>query len=98
MNKPKSLGVDLMPNALDVLATVSGLGQQAVDTIINAVKENQRRLLACEGPHDCVPECTPRNQLVKKYQCKKCSGWMTTRDWVWYQEGLKHGRNQGKED
>jgi hypothetical protein len=55
------------------------------------VKENNRKLEACVGPHDFI-DTTPDKVTGRKYKCSKCEGSIDSIAFSWYNKGLEHGK------
>jgi len=66
--------------------------------IFNRVKENNAKLHQCKGPHIFVPytEDVSALRAFRKKRCIKCSGTLNDLDVLWYERGLKHGREESK--
>jgi len=64
--------------------------------IMKQVQENHKRLRACPGPHDFIPDGDqePLTLTMKKYKCIKCGGTIDTIAHSWYTKGLNHGRKE----
>jgi hypothetical protein len=75
---------------VEALARVSGLSQDEVHRIFGEVKENQKRLRECPGPHKFVPH-KKLGTLVRDYVCTSCSGVLESQAVHWYSEGFEHG-------
>ena len=77
----------------DAIHKVTGgkISKEEASKIYEEVKENQRRLKSCEGPHDFHP-VDPEEKIRRRYRCSKCQGEVDTVACSWYREGLKHGR------
>lgn len=55
------------------------------------VKENQRALTGCAGPHDFSEDLTPDRQLGKRWRCRLCRGEVDGVAKAHYLEGVRHG-------
>lgn len=60
--------------------------------IWNDAVRNAKKLEKCEGPHDFTDVEVTSGQVF--YRCTKCAGRVSAVARLWYQNGLKHGRNQ----
>jgi len=82
-------------NALEVLGKVSGLGTDEAKRIFEQVKENQRRLDECVGPHDFQP-IGEEKKFGRRHVCTLCKGEIDSINKSWYETGLKHGAEQAE--
>ena len=79
-----------MPNSYEVLSQVSGLPLSEMKSIWEQVKANAATLDACAGPHDFQ---RLEERLLSKYRCTRCGGTVDGTDKLWYERGLKHGKD-----
>ena len=78
-------------NGAEVLSRVSGLSQEEVKRIWSEVRENQKRLDDCIGPHEFSKL---DDKIDGEFLCSKCGGKIRGHDFSWYQKGLEHGKMQ----
>jgi len=71
-----------------------------IKAVFKEAEENRKRLRGCQAPHEFVPLPLAPGQPIRdrRYQCKKCQGTVPRRDFLWYLEGLSHGRQLSQKD
>jgi hypothetical protein len=77
-----------MKQVLDKLAKVTGISPEEVGRIFDDVKENKRKLDACEL-HDFY---ATGEGVRSDFLCRRCDGRISRRDHMWYQIGIRHGK------
>lgn len=77
-------GVDF----LDEMAKVTGIPRAESLIILARVRENHRRLEACER-HDFVIPKRQIGELVRDWECTRCGGEVSNLDKSWYERGLR---------
>ncbi len=66
------------------------INKEHLREIFEEVKENNRKLFNCTGPHKFVVMGT-EEIINKKYRCELCGGTIDAGRKHWYDQGLKHG-------
>jgi hypothetical protein len=66
-----------------------------IDTkkIWDAVQANWKALNECRGPHDFYA-IAPERKLGGRFRCSLCLGEIDKVNKLWYEMGLKHGRER----
>lgn len=72
--------------------------KEEAKAIFEQVKANHAKLAACKGPHNFQTYGDQNSPLraFKKKRCELCLGELNELDVIWYERGLKHGREERK--
>jgi hypothetical protein len=69
--------------------------------LMEEIKENHRKLAACEGPHDFRPSPSQNYPAVMRdkgmsdrWTCMRCHGWVYHEAHLWYERGRAHGQKE----
>lgn len=76
----------------EALSRVSGVPREGVMEIWEQVKENRRKLDACDGPHEFDEQTGSVLSSRKTFVCRKCGGALRASEYNWYQKGLEDGK------
>lgn len=60
--------------------------------ILEQVRQNQRKLESCAGPHDFTQPARKIGEWVTDWFCAKCGGKIDNINKLWYERGMKHAQ------
>lgn len=75
---------------LDVLAKLSGIPENEVSGIYEAVRNNQEKLESCKR-HNFNIDMVPHTTFNKTWKCTRCGGKVNSSERTFYELGLIHG-------
>ena len=80
-------------NVVEVLSKVSGMPIETANALFEEVKENHVRLDSCSGPHEFEEvNMGGSGGFARDMRCKRCGGVLNRVHAIWYERGVKHGR------
>jgi len=86
------------------LGEMVGIPRKDTDSILVAIRSNQKLLEECTKPHDfsvCldrhtkqpIKDPTPAQHFGAKWGCSKCGGYVDSIDKSWYNKGLQDAKS-----
>lgn len=84
-------------NGYEVLEKVTGIPKSEQIKIMEDIQRNRQTLESCSR-HDFSEEVEQPHRINKKWKCSRCGGIVDYSEKLWYERGLAHASQGGKNE